>query len=109
MRSSVDPDIWAASATEFQGHVFDKYRRGFPQALAGLAVMVVCDATILLACLRFVGVGQVELPVYEVHAAFLLAYPLTIPPLMGLGVFDLVLLGAFTEIAGAAVEPETPA
>ena len=108
-RSTVDPQSWAAAATEFQGHVFDKYRRGFPRSLAGLSLMVLCDASILLLCLRFVGVTGADLPAYEVLAAFLLAYPLTIPPLMGLGIFDLVLLGAFLEVGGQHLEPQVVA
>jgi hypothetical protein len=68
--------------------------------------MVLSDACILLLALRFVGVSAAELPAYEVIGMFFLAYPLTLPPLMGLGIYDVVLLGAFMELGGAALEPE---
>jgi uncharacterized membrane protein YbhN (UPF0104 family) len=109
VRSSVDPATWAAATTEFQGHVSDRYRRGFPRSLLGLLAMVLCDALILLLTLRFVGVTADEVTAYEVIGTFLLAYPLTLPPFMGLGVYDLVLLGAFVEFGGDLVEPEVVA
>jgi uncharacterized membrane protein YbhN (UPF0104 family) len=68
--------------------------------------MVLTDAAILLLSLRFVGVAAVDLPAYEVIGIFFLAYPLTLPPLMGLGVYDLVLLGTFMEVGGAELEPD---
>ena len=68
--------------------------------------MVLTDACILLLSMRFVGVSASDVPAYEVIGMFFLAYPLTLPPLMGLGIFDVVLLGAFMELGGAALEPE---
>jgi hypothetical protein len=105
-RSSVDPQTWAVAATEFRGHVADKYSRGFPWSLAGLLVMVLADACILLASLRFVGVTPAQVPAYEVIGVFFVAYPLTLPPFMGLGVYDVVLLGVFIELGGDVIEPE---
>jgi putative heme transporter len=106
IRPSVDPEAWATAATDFQGHVSAGYRRAFPRALLALTVMVLSDACILLLALRFVGVGAADVPAYEVIGIFFLAYPLTLSPMMGLGIFDLVMLGSFMELGGAALEPE---
>lgn len=106
VRSSVDPEAWADAATGFQGHVSASYRRAFPRSLLVLTTMVLTDACILLLAMRFVGVSAGDLPAYEVIGVFFLAYPLTLPPLMGLGIFDVVLLGAFLEAGGDLLEPE---
>ena len=95
-----------SSATGFQEHISADYHRAFPRSLLVLTAMVLTDACILLLSLRFVGVSATDVPAYEVIGMFFLAYPLTIPPLMGLGIFDVVLLGAFMELGGAALEPE---
>lgn len=106
VRSSVDPEEWVTSATGFQEHIAAGYHRAFPRSLLLLTVMVLTDACILLLSLRFVGVSATDVPAYEVIGIFFLAYPLTLPPLMGLGIYDVVLLGAFMELGGAALEPE---
>ena len=105
-RSTVDADAWAATAVEFQDNVSQRFKRGLPRSLAGLVVMVLADATVLLLTLRFVGVGAEQVPTVDVIATFFIAYPLTLPPLMGLGVLDVVLLGTFMEVGGDALEPE---
>ncbi|SFA98569.1 Uncharacterized membrane protein YbhN, UPF0104 family [Nocardioides alpinus] len=106
VRSSVDPEAWSEAATGFQEHVSEGYRRAFPRSLLALTLMVLTDACILLLAARFVGISAADLPAYEIIGMFFLAYPLTLPPLMGLGIFDVVLLGAFLEVGGAALEPE---
>jgi putative heme transporter len=105
-RSTVDADAWAAAAVQFQGNVSERFRRGLPLSLAGLVVMVLADATVLLLSLRFVGVSAAQLPTVDVIATFYIFYPLTLPPLMGLGVLDVALLGTFMEVGGDALEPE---
>lgn len=106
LRSSIDPETWAASAVQFQGHVAGQVRTGFPRSLLGLMVMVLADACVLLLALRFVGVSAADIAAYEVIGTFLIAYPLTLPPFMGLGVLDLVLLAAFVEVGGIEIEPD---
>ena len=106
VRSSVDPDAWVRSSTGFQQHIVADYRRAFPRSLLALSAMVLSDACILLLAIRFVGVPAEAVPAYEVIGIFFLAYPLTLPPMMGLGIYDVVLLGAFMEIGGDALEPE---
>ena len=106
VRSSVDPDAWVRSSTGFQQHIVADYHRAFPRSLLALSAMVLSDACILLLAMRFVGVPAEAVPAYEVIGIFFLAYPLTLPPMMGLGIYDVVLLGAFMEIGGDALEPE---
>ncbi len=106
VRSSVDPEAWVRSSTGFQQHIVTDYRRAFPRSLLALSAMVLSDACILLLAIRFVGVSAEAVPAYEVIGVFFLAYPLTLPPMMGLGIFDVVLLGAFMEVGGDVLEPE---
>ncbi|NUS40134.1 MAG: hypothetical protein HOP97_00685 [Terrabacter sp.] len=106
VRSSVDPDAWVRSSTGFQQHIVADYRRAFPRSMLGLSAMVLADACILLLAIRFVGVPAEAVPAYEVIGVFFLAYPLTLPPMMGLGIYDVFLLGAFMEVGGDALEPE---
>jgi hypothetical protein len=106
LRPAVNPDEWAVATKEFRGNVAQRYRRGLPLSLVALTLMVLADAVVLLLALRFVGVSAAEVPTMDVIATFFLAYPLTLPPLMGLGILDVVLLGAFMEVGGDALEPE---
>ncbi|MFI5428536.1 lysylphosphatidylglycerol synthase domain-containing protein [Aeromicrobium sp. UC242_57] len=105
VRASVDPDAWAASTVRFRWHVVGKIRAGLPRALLVLVLMVLCDALLLTLALRFVGVSASAVPVIEIFAIFLVAYPLTLLPISGLGVLDAVILAALVEVGGLQVEP----
>lgn len=105
VRSTVDPDAWAESTVRFRRHVVGKIRDGLPRALLVLIAMVLCDALLLTLALRFVGAGASALPVVEIFAIFLVAYPLTLLPVSGLGVLDAVILAALVDVGGLAVEP----
>jgi len=106
VKHSVDPEAWAAQAVDFRSHVLHRTRRGLPLSLGLLVVMVVVDGLLLAICLRCVGVGPGELPTASVVGIFLVAYPLTLFPLAGVGILDATLLAAFVEIAGLALEPD---
>lgn len=106
VRDGVDEQEWAIAAVDFRGRMNQTLRAGLWPSMAALVAMVLCDATILLMALRFVGVGPSELSTVDVVGAFLIAYPLTLLPLAGLGVLDAALLAAFTEIAGLSWESE---
>ncbi len=106
VRHSVDPEAWAAQAVDFRSHVLYRARRGLPASLLLLIVMVVVDGLLLAICLRCVDVGVSELSTVSVVGIFLLAYPLTLFPLAGVGVLDAVLLAAYVEIAGLSLEPD---
>jgi len=104
LRRGVDPEAWAARVVEVRQTAADDLRRGVLRAVLALVVMLVVDASMLLLALRAVGVDAATLPALEVLAAFLLAYPLTILPMSGLGVVDAVLVGAWTLVAGVEHE-----
>lgn len=105
VRASVDPDAWAESTVRFRRHVVGKIRDGLPRALAVLVAMVLCDALLLTLALRFVGASAAAVPAVEIFAIFLVAYPLTLLPVSGLGVMDAVILAALVEVGGLEVEP----
>lgn len=105
VRSSVDPDGWSEATVRFRRHVVGKVRDGLPRALFVLIAMVLCDALILTLALRFVGAGASSLPMLEIFAIFLVAYPLTLLPVSGIGVLDAVILAALVEVGGLEVEP----
>ncbi|HSS68834.1 MAG TPA: hypothetical protein VLK34_09810, partial [Nocardioidaceae bacterium] len=105
VKKSIDPDHWAAATVQFRNSMKETFAAGFPKSAIGLVALVVSDATILLLSLRFVGVSASEMPAIELYAAFLCAYPLTLFPLMGLGIFDAVLLAAVVDIGGLQTEP----
>jgi hypothetical protein len=106
VRRSVDPEAWAAQAVDFRSHVLHRARRGLPASLALLIVMVVVDGLLLALCLRCVGVGAGDLSAIAIVSIFLVAYPLTLFPLAGVGVLDATLLAAFVEITGVSLEPD---
>ena len=106
VKHSVDPEAWAAQAVDFRSHVLHRTRRGLPLSLLLLIVMVIVDGLLLAICLRCVGVSAGELPTLAVVGIFLVAYPLTLFPLAGVGILDATLLAAFVEIAGLPLEPD---
>ena len=105
LRKSVAPARWAASAADFRTHVVRRSPRGVPLSLAILLVMVVVDGLLLTLSLRFVGVTATALSVTAIVGVFLVAYPLTLFPLAGLGVLDAVVLGCLVEHGGLALSP----
>ena len=103
-RDSVDAESWSATVVDFRARVGERARTGIGPSLAALVAMVLSDATISLLALRFVGVGASVLPSVVVYGAFLLVYPLTLFPLMGLGILDAALVALWTEVAGIDAE-----
>lgn len=106
VRSSVDPQAWAAKLLEFRSHITGRFAYGFPRSLVVLFAMTLVDSGILLVALRCVGVPASALPAWLVIGAFLLWFPITILPLAGLGLLDAVLVGVYTEHAGQGFEAE---
>ena len=103
-RHSVDPEAWARSCTDFRGHVAARFRYGFPRSLAAIVGMLVADLTILVLCLRFVGVSAPEVSLTEIAIAYLFAYPLTFFPFSGIGIVDSLIVAGLVEAGGIAVE-----
>jgi hypothetical protein len=106
VRSSVDPERWAASSADFQGHIADRFRTGLALSVPTLLAKVVVDASIALLAIRFVGIGRGQMPAVEILAAFLVVFPLTLFPLQGLGIFDATLVAALTAVGGVELEAD---
>jgi uncharacterized membrane protein YbhN (UPF0104 family) len=106
VRDGVDEEQWSLAVVDFRGRMNENLRDGLAPSMCALVAMVLTDGVILLLALRFVGVGPEQLSTIDVIGGFLIAYPLTLMPLAGLGVMDAALLAAFTEIAGLPWESE---
>jgi putative heme transporter len=104
IRSSIDPERWVSGVADFQGHIADRFRRGLAQSIPALIAKLLVDAGILLLAIRFVGIGQGELSWVEVVAAFLIAFPLTLFPLQGIGVLDATIVAELTTVGGVELE-----
>lgn len=109
VRSSVDPEKWAAACVRFRANSALKARRGVPRAVPVLVLMILLDGTILLLSLRFVGVPASAVSAALLLGTYLLSYPLTLFPFSGIGVFDAVLIALMAEAAGEAYEAEVMA
>ncbi|MET1132301.1 MAG: lysylphosphatidylglycerol synthase domain-containing protein [Aeromicrobium sp.] len=105
-RKGVDPQVWAEWAAEFRDRVVDRVPWALPRSVLALVVMVVVDAALIVASLRFVGVTASEVPAIEVLVAFLVAYPLTLFPFSGLGILDAVVVATLLAIEAGADEAE---
>ncbi|MET0999489.1 MAG: lysylphosphatidylglycerol synthase domain-containing protein [Marmoricola sp.] len=106
VRKSIDPEAWANAAVDFRTHVVRRSRRGLPASLVVLLAMVLVDGLLLALCLRCVGVPGSAVPTLAVVGVFLMAYPLTLFPLAGLGVLDATVLAALVDTGGIELEPE---
>ena len=98
------PAAWGSACQRFRSDVDDRFRSGFPRGLLTQAGMVAADFTVLLLCLRFVGVDAADVSAAEVAVAYLFAFPFTIFPFMGVGVVDALILAAVVESGGLDVE-----
>jgi uncharacterized membrane protein YbhN (UPF0104 family) len=81
-------------------------RTGVTPSLLALAAMVLAESLLLITSLRLVGVPSDAVATVLVLSTFLVAYPLTLFPLMGLGVLDAVLVAAWTQVAGLEYESQ---
>lgn len=106
VRRTVEPEQWAQGLVRIRREASGSLRRGLAPSMAALVGMVLADALVLVVALRAVGVPADALPLLDVLAAFLLAYPLTLLPLFGLGVLDALVVGTWATVAGVAFEPE---
>ncbi len=103
-RHEVEPEAWSRSVIEFRGRVGDRVRTGITPSLLALTVMVLAEALLLITALRLVGVDSDAVATLLVLSTFLVAYPLTLFPLMGLGILDAFLVAAWTQVAGVDYE-----
>ncbi|OFT49553.1 hypothetical protein HMPREF3159_12485 [Brachybacterium sp. HMSC06H03] len=106
VRRRTDPAEWSRALRQSQGHVAEGFGTRFPQALLASGGVLVADLAILTLCLRLMGVDAEALPLVDLVAAYVFAFPLTMFPAQGLGVMDTALLASFAETAGqGVVEP----
>ena len=103
-RHEVEPEAWSRSVVEFRGRVGDRVRTGVTPSLLALTGMVLAESLLVIIALRLVGVSSDGVPTLLVLSSFLIAYPLTLFPLMGLGILDAVLVAAWTQVAGIEYE-----
>lgn len=109
VRRTVSPQAWADACVRFRADVAARFRHGFPRSLLALAAMLLVDLTMLVLCLRFVGVSAPEVAAVEIAIAYLFAYPFTIFPFSGIGIVDALVLAAVVEAGGLEVEGATVA
>lgn len=105
-RSQVQPSEWSSAVVAFRARVGDRVRTGLVPSLLALTAMVIADGAMLLTSLRLVGVDSSAVPLLVVLSAFLMAYPLTLFPLMGLGILDAFLVAAYVQSAGIDYEAQ---
>jgi putative heme transporter len=101
----VDPDVWAAAAQRFRGEVNSQLVSGWRRGAVFLTGMMVVEAALVAAAVRFTGVPADVLSVFTVAGALLVAYPLTMLPMMGLGVMDAAIYAILVRDAGEAWGP----
>jgi hypothetical protein len=104
VRPSVEPAQWADAMVDFRRRTSSVLGRNLAPALALMVCAIIVDGLILFLSLRFVGISAADLSFAEILAAFLLAYPLTILPLFGLGPLDAIMIASWTDLAGAELE-----
>jgi hypothetical protein len=104
-RATVDPEDWADAMIGFRRRTSTVLGRNLAPALALMMCAIVVDGLILFSSLRFVGVTASDLSFAEILATFLLAYPLTILPLFGLGALDAIMIASWVDLAGVELEP----
>jgi hypothetical protein len=106
VRPSLDPDAWVAGAATFAELLRAHVRRSFVLAVGCQLLMALVDGALVTLALRAVGVAGADVPTALVLGAFLVAYPLTLLPLTGLGALDAVV--ATTLVAASAPALEAP-
>lgn len=104
VRRTVDPEAWAAGCVGFRADIAARFRHGFPRSLVALAGMLAVDLTLLVLCLRFVGLDAGEVGAAEIAVAYLFAYPFTIFPFQGIGIVDALILAGIVQAGGVDVE-----
>ncbi|WP_169570525.1 lysylphosphatidylglycerol synthase domain-containing protein [Nocardioides insulae] len=103
-RRDLDPAAWADGCVRFREDAAARFSWGFPRSLAATVGMLVADLTLLLLCLRFVGLDTSEISVADVAIAYFFAYPLTVFFFSGLGIVDALIIAALVEAGGPEVE-----
>ncbi|MGC4174901.1 lysylphosphatidylglycerol synthase domain-containing protein [Demequina sp.] len=104
MSAKVEEQKWVDAVVDFRRRIGKTLNRNLAPALLAMVAGIVADASIFLAAVRFVGIGADVAPWPVVVGAVLLAYPLTILPMFGLGVMDAVIIAAVVDVTGVEYE-----
>lgn len=102
--ASVDDARWVDAVVDFRRRIGGTLRGNLLPALAAMTAGIAIDAAMLVAAVRFVGIGADVAPWPVIVGSVLLAYPLTILPMFGLGVLDAVVIANVVDVAGVDYE-----
>lgn len=104
MSATVEEERWVEAVLDFRRRIDGTLRGNLAPALFAMILGIVIDAAMLVAAVRFVGIGADVAPWPVILGSVLLAYPLTILPMFGLGVLDAVVIANIVDVAGAEYE-----
>jgi hypothetical protein len=102
--AKVDEQQWVDATVDFRRRIGGTLQGNLAVALVAMVTGIVVDAAILVAAVRFVGIGADVAPWPVVLGSVLLAYPLTILPMFGLGVLDAIVVANVVDVAGVEYE-----
>ncbi|WP_433168296.1 lysylphosphatidylglycerol synthase domain-containing protein [Kribbella sp. CA-247076] len=95
--SAGGPEVWTDRLVQFQAHSATTMRRRGAAAGLNLLGYAVVEAIVLVCCMAFVGVRLDLATAVLIGCGFLLVYPMSGLPMMGLGVLDAALITFVTE------------
>jgi len=105
-KKTVNPEEWAQAVVDFRAKIGDRVQTGIIPSMGALIAMVLSDAAIVFVSLRTVGIDSSVLPLAVIFGTFLVAYPLTLFPLAGVGILDAALITAWIDKAGDGYESQ---
>lgn len=97
---TVTAAAWEASMLSFRERVAEQLRSGWWKASLFLIAMVITEALLVVAAMRFVGVPAEAVSLAVLIGAFCLTYLMTALPFGGLGVLDAALYSILVAEAG---------
>jgi hypothetical protein len=95
--SAGGPEVWTDRLVRFQAHSAGTMRRRGGAAGLNLLGYAVVEAILVVVCMAFVGVRLDLTTAVVIGCGFLLVYPLSGLPMMGLGILDATLIAFVTE------------
>jgi uncharacterized membrane protein YbhN (UPF0104 family) len=106
VKKTIDPQEWAKAVVDFRAKIGDRVQTGILPSMGALVLMVLSDGAILFVSVRAVGIPSSVLSLALIFGTFLVAYPLTLFPLAGLGILDAALITTWTEAVGTGYEAQ---
>lgn len=102
---SVTAAAWEARMLGFRERVAEMLRRGWWRASLFLVAMVMTEAVLVVAAMRFTGVPSDAVSLGVLIGAFCITYLMTALPFGGLGILDLTLYSILVAEAGQEYAP----